>query len=256
MDTSDLERAISALRRMPVLDACRETSLSRKQLAEHTSLSRTTVYRATVALEEQGLLEQTAAGYRTTSKGATLSAAGETYVAAVEAIDHLEPLIALVDDPELVDHAHLLEDATLVVSDASNPYRVVDRVIERLEETTTSRGTITSVTALEAMQRANSSLESVDHIERIFAASALEAHETIGGDEFREVTASDAVSILVADDASIPFSFSIDDDEMVTIVGHDPATGLPTVYVESGRSEARTWLEAVYDRCRADATPF
>jgi hypothetical protein len=40
----------------------------------------------------------------------------------------------------------------------------------------------------------------------------------------------------------------------VSIVGHDPATGLPTVHVESDRPAARAWLEALYEQCKAAAT--
>ncbi|ELZ11127.1 hypothetical protein C479_07458 [Halovivax asiaticus JCM 14624] len=255
MDTSDADRAISILRRTSLLAACRDGARSRAHLAERTDLSRTTVYRATVALEEQGLLAKGHEGYRTTNRGAALVAASEAYERAVRTIDRLDPLLELVDHPALVEHAHLFADAEVVVADASNPYRVVDYVIERFEATTTSRGAIASTTAVEALQRATPSLSATDRIERIFAASALEAHETIGGDEFRAIGESDGLSLLVADDEAIPFSFAIDDED-VTIVGHDPATGLPTVHVESDHPAARAWLEDRYETCRNEAEPI
>jgi len=254
MDSSDTDRAVSILRRTPLLAACRDSARSRRELSEQTGVSRTTVYRATVALEDRGLLEKTKEGYRTTSQGTALLSASETYETAVETIDRLDPLFDLVSHPTLLEHAHLFADATVVVADPSNPYRVVGHVMERFEATATSRGTLVNPTAIEAMERATPEIESKDHIERIFAASALEAHETVGGEGFDEVTESDSLSVLVADDDVVPFSFAIDDDD-VSIVGHDPATGLPTVHVESDRPAARAWPEALYERCKAAATP-
>ena len=174
---------------------------------------------------------------------------------AIETTDRLEPLFELVSHPELTDRAHLFADAQVVVADASNPYRVVDRVIERFEETSRSRGTLASTTAAEAIERAIPSIEDKEFIERIFTESALDAHDTVGGKGFREVTQNDVLSVLVADDDAIPFSFAID-DEGVTIVGHDPATGLPTVHVECQNPTVRSWLEEIYERCRSRSRPL
>ncbi|MFD1644075.1 helix-turn-helix transcriptional regulator [Haloarchaeobius litoreus] len=255
MDESESDAAISLLRRRPVLSACSGSAVTRRQLTETTGISRATVYRATVALEERGVLERADGGYRTTARGEALLASSDHFLTAIDTVDRIVPLLELVDHPDLTRNAHLLGDAEVTVADASNPYRVVDRVTERFEETTRSRGTIASPTASEAMSRASHSLADKEHIERIFTASALETHETVSGDEFRDVITADSLSIYVADDEAVPFSFAIDDDD-VTIVGHDPATGLPTVHVESDRPAARTWLEGVYEECRGKARPM
>lgn len=249
------DRGIDVLRRVDVLRACRDGAVTRGELADRIDLSRTTAYRATVDLEERGLLEQRSGGYRTTVRGAALVAASERYLASLSTISHLGPLFDLVDHPELVEHAHLLTDADVVVADATNPYRVVERTVDRFEKTARSRGTLTNVSSVEALDRVSPTIDEKDAIERIFAERALEAHETVGGTDFETVTRSESVSLFVADDDSVPFSFAIDDDR-VTIVGHDPATGLPTVHVESRAPAARTWLEGLYDRCLAAATPL
>lgn len=254
MDAADYEDGIDVLRRLPVLDACLDGPLTRSQLTDETALSRTTAYRATVALVERGLLTDTGSGYRTTPRGAATAAAAETFLGGVETVDRLDPLLDLVDHPELVANAHLLEDARVVVADASNPYRVVDRVLERFEQTSASRGTLASVSSAEAIDRAMPSPERAGSIERIFAKSALEAHETVGKEGFAAATTAASVTILVAADEDVPFSFAIDDED-VTVVGHDPATGLPTVHVESESESARAWLDRLYERCRDAARP-
>lgn len=253
MDETNPEEAAWILRRSAVLDACRDESLSRSQLADAAELSRTTAYRATRDLESEGLLERTAKGYRTTPHGAALSAAAGQFLSAIETIGRLEALLELVDHPELTAHAHLLADAEITVADAANPYRVVDRVLERLAETTTSRGIIVNVTSVEALDRAAPDIGEMDAIERIFTESALSAHLTIGEEAFADVAQSEVFSYLVADDETVPFSFALDDED-VTLVGHDPATGLPTIHAESNHPAARAWLEDVYERVRAEAT--
>ncbi|WP_415381689.1 helix-turn-helix transcriptional regulator [Halosimplex sp. TS25] len=255
MDGSDTDEAVTLLRRATVLSACQEAALTRRQLTERVDTSRTTIYRATVALEERGLVQKTGKGYLTTPYGRALVAATEAFLDAVEAVDRLEPLLDIVDHPDLVEHAHLFTDARVTVADASDPYRVVDRVMERLEGTTRSRGTLASVTSVQALEGATPRLEGTDSIERVFAASALEGHETTGGEAFADVVADDTVTVLVADDDAVPFSFAID-DEGVTIVGHDPATGLPTVHGESDSATARSWLETLYEQCREGARPI
>ncbi len=252
MDETSLEKATTILRRTAVLDACRDEPLSRGQLAEVAELSRTTAYRATRNLETDGLLERTSKGYWTTSHGAALSAAAGQFLCAIETISRLETLLELVDHPDLTAHAHLFADAEITVTDAANPYRVVDRVLERLAETTTSRGIIANVSAVEALDRAAPDIGEMDAIERIFTESALSAHLTIGEESFADVAQSEVFTYLVADDETVPFSFALDDED-VTLVGHDPATGLPTIHAESNHPAARAWLEDVYERVRAEA---
>lgn len=255
MDGASPEDAAWILRRTAVLDACREESLSRSQLADAADLSRTTAYRATLDLEEKELLERTVEGYLTTPHGAALSAAAERFLRAIETIGRLEPLLELADHPDLTAHAHLFADAEITVADAANPYRVVDRVLERFAETQTSRGVIANVGHAAAIDRAVPDIETMDSIERIFTESALSSHLTVGEETFVEAARSEVFTYLVADDDMVPFSFALDDED-VTLVGHDPATGLPTVHAESDNPAARAWLEDIYGRIRAEARTF
>lgn len=254
MDGVDSGRAMDVLRRLPVLAACRDDPLDRRRLSEVADLSRTTAYRATTDLAERGLLEETGAGYRTTPRGRALLAATEEFRTGLATVEGLAPLFDVVSHPELLEHAHLLTDPTVIVADATNPYRVVERVLERYEATERSRGTITNPTAGEAIDTALPELGEKEHIERILTASALEAHDTIAGEQFRAATEREGLSLLTAADEAVPFTFAIDDED-VTVVGHDPTTGLPTVHVASANPAARDWLERVYGRCRGAAEP-
>lgn len=250
----DYDEVIGVFRRLPVLAACRGEPRSRRELVERADLSRTTAYRATTELTDRGLLIEENGDYTTTTRGVALVEAADRFRDAIETADRLAPLFELVDHPELIANAHRLGNAEVVVADASNPYRVVERSIERLERTSRSRGTLGNPTAVEAIRQSTSITPDLEEFERIFTVDSLEAHASIGTGEFDDVVSQETIDLLVAPADAVPFSFAIDDED-VSIVGHDPQTGLPTVHVESAAPAARTWLEDVYDRCRARAEP-
>lgn len=247
------EGGIELLRHFPILSICLEESRTRRELAEMIDTSRSTIYRTTVALTERELLEHVDGGYRTTVHGAALVSTCERFLTGVEVIEELEPLFDLVSHPELLANAHLFTDPTVTVADASNPYRVVDLVVERFEQTSTSKGTIINVTSPEALERVVPTLGEKQSIERVFTESALESHRTIGEGAFATEIDAESIDLFVAADDVVPFSFAID-DAAVTIVGHDQQMGLPTVHVSSTSVRARTWLETLYTRCREAAT--
>lgn len=255
MGDGEGDGAEAVLRRRRVLEACSGATLDRRQLVERTGLSRTTAYRATVDLEERGWLEGTADGYRTTDRGIALAGAADAFLDAIDSIERLEPLFAAVPAPELRANAHLLGDPRVTTVDASNPYRVVERALERFETVDRARGVSASINDAEALEQATSMVDDVEHIEWIFAEGALDAHETVADDAFFEAIDQPHVSLSVAPDATIPFSFTVDDED-VSITGHDPNTGLPTVLVESDAPAARAWLEAHFEAISTDSTPI
>lgn len=245
----------AVLRRRDILAACAEEALARRQIVERTGHSRTTAYRATVDLEERGWLVQRNGGYRTTDRGVAFVAAAKEYLGAVSGIDRLAPLFDAIDDPALREHAHLLGDPTVTAVDASNPYRVVDRALERFETVEQARGVSSSINDAEALEQAASMVNDVDELVWIFAESALEAHETVADEAFFTAIDQPHVSLSVSPDDAIPFSFTVDDAD-VSITGHDPRTGLPTVLVESDALAARAWLEERFEAIADTATPI
>lgn len=247
--------AEAVLRRRRVLEACTERELDRRELVEQTGLSRTTAYRATVELQERGWLAQTTDGYRTTDRGGALVGAADAFLASVDAIERLEPLFAAVPSPELRANAHLLGAPRVTTVDASNPYRVVDRALERLETAEYARGVSSSINDAEALEQATAMIDDVERLEWIFAESALEAHETVTDEAFFDAIDRPHVDLGVVPNDAIPFSYTVDDDD-VTITGHDANTGLPTVLVESDAPAARAWLETRFEAISAAATPI
>lgn len=251
-DTGD-ETAVELLRYAAILDTCRSTPRSRRDLVAETDSSRTTIYRATVALEERGLLERDGQGYRTTARGSALSRAVDAFRDATDTIDRLEPLFEVVSDPELLDNAYRLREPSVTVVDASDPYRVADRAVERFEERSVVRGVTASATDAKAFEQAGPRLGEKSSIDWLFTERALTTHETIN-EGFRVVLDAPNVSLGIVPDKAVPFSFSVDED--VSIVGHDDRTGLPTVLVESGSQAAYDWLDRRFTTLAEQATPL
>ncbi len=255
MTSDERDRGTALLRRAPILEACRATPRPRSGLVEVTGTSRTTVYRATIALEEQGLLEHTADGYRTTTRGEALSALTETYVDGIEALDRLQPLFETVSHPELLEHAHFLTDATVTVVDPESPYQVAERSVERFKTASDIRGVVASASPRDLLESALPIIETKERLEWLFSESALTAHDTVGGDPFLDSLDAAHVSACVVPDDKVPFTFSVNRDD-VSISGHDPTSGLPTVIVESDSPAAKRWLEATFERLQQTATPL
>jgi len=83
-------------------------------------------------------------------------------------------------------------------------------------------------------------------VERILQANALNPHKNYGGRAFGKSPETEPLTILVT---AGPFPFySLSTTKASVIIGHDPATGLPTVHVESNHDRTRTWLERLYPR--------
>lgn len=252
MEEGEGEAGSEVLRRRRVLEACSGVALDRRQLVERTGLSRTTAYRATVELQERGWLEGTTDGYRATDRGIALASAADSFLDAIDSIERLDPLFDAIPSPALRNNAHLLGAPRVTTVDATNPYRVIERAIERFDAVDHARGVSASINDAEALEEAVSMIDTVERLEWIFAESALEAHETVADETFFQAIDRPHVSLSVAPNAAIPFSFTVDDDD-VSITGHDPNTGLPTVLVESGAVAARAWLDGQFEAI-ADAS--
>lgn len=250
MDVEDRDEAVAFLRHVPVLAACRDGPLTRRNLVEATGTSRTTVYRATVALEEDGLLEHTSEGYRTTPRGEAMSTLSERYLEGMDAIERLTPLFDVVSHPELIEHAHLLVDADITVADESDPYRASDRALELWSRSECVRGALTARgSRYSLMEGTRAAFEGEMSVELCFTPDALPRGDELDADTVDAIRLSKRFQTFVADE--IPFSFALHDD-VATVVGHNDV-GVPSVLVESTTPVVRRWLETLYDDCRRSA---
>jgi predicted transcriptional regulator len=241
--------AAAYLRRAPILRACRDRPRSRRELEAATGASRTTVYRATNELREEGLLESVDGGYRTTPSGEAASRAADRYRSTIETVERLEPLFERVSHPDLLDHAHLLADAELTVADGENKYRANDRAVELFRESDTVRAAMAGSGSRLCIEESTAAATDGEmDVEMCFTPDSMPTSEHLGTDISRLFECFD---IYVVDE--VPFAFLLH-DEVATVVGHDDV-GIPVVVAETENPEAYRWLEARYAECRARARP-
>jgi len=239
------------LRRAPVLEACREKPRSRHELETITDRSRATIYRATVELEEEGLLDRAEDGYRTTGKGQALSYAVEEYRNDLDAIERLEPLLEEIDHPELLENAYLLDDAEITTPGENNMYRANDRVIELWMQAETIRSGMTGSGSRQCLPKsAEYAIENGMDIEMCFLPDAIPTPEHL--DDIDVDRLLDAFNAQVTD--AVPFTFLLFDDQ-AAIVSHNEV-GIPMIVAETKNVYAYKWLEKLYQECKASARPI
>lgn len=247
------EQQMQLLRRAPTLLACQDEPLTRRELADEINASRTTVYRATDELEEEGLVEQTDGGYRTTSKGEALCAVVERYRSGLETVERLDVLFEYEAHPELLSNAHLLADAELTVADDDNIYRANDRSIELWDQSDTVRAGMVgsgSRHCLEALARCT--IEGDVDAEMCFRSDVAPTGEFLDSTGFDFDELFESLDAYVTD--SIPFTFLLY-DEVAAVVGHDHV-GVPAVFAETDSPRVYQWLEGLYEDCKPDTSPI
>lgn len=239
--------------RAAFLSVLRAEPRSRRELAERLGTSRTTAYRVTTDLADAGLIERDDGDYRTTPVGTAMADASSRFRDEVETVNRLRPLLEAVDSPALAANAHRFADARVTVADESDPYAPTDRIFDVFSEATRIRGGRVSVGSRDAVARSTAAVHDGMAIEICYRPTTLATTLQFMADADDDLPVPDVVTLYVSE--SVPFTFTVYDD-VATVTGHDEATSLPTVFVESAAPEARRWLERLYERCVEVATPF
>lgn len=238
--------------RADVLSALRTEPRSRRELVDQLGVSRTTAYRVTTGLADEGLIERDGRDYRTTAIGVAMADAADRFQDKVETVTRLQPLLDAIDSAELAANAYRFVDAHVTVADETDPYAPTDRLLELYAVTTHIRGGRVAARPREAIIRATAALHDGMTVEVCYLPSTLETTLQYMTEAQGYPLVPDEVSLFVAE--SIPFTFGLYDD-IATVTGHDETTGLPTVFVESTAPAARDWLEGLYERCLESASP-
>jgi len=241
---------MTILRRGPILKACRGGPVSGRELETETDSSRTTVYRATVELEEQGLLEQQNGGYRTTARGAATSRVAEEYLRGIETVDRLEPLLDRFPHPEVLVNLHRLSDAELTVDDDAHIYRANDRVFELWADTDRVRmGAVSPGSRFYRREEIRTTIENDVDVETCFLPDAVPTAEQMESDAFDPSDVFDHYETHISE--AVPFTFILYDD-VATIAAHNEVR-IPVVLAESADARVYQWLQGIYTDRKASA---
>ena len=244
---------ILALRRIGILETCREAPRSRRDIAAAVDASRATVYRATDELIDEGLLTRVDGGYRTTPRGRAVTRVAERYRRGIDAVDRLDALFAVVDHPDLFARAHLLADADLTVADETNSYRASDRLLERWADADRVRmAAATRVNRICLDACLNTTADADVDAELVFDPAAVPTIDQLRSASFDRPELFEHFELLVSE--TVPFTFVLYDDH-AAIAGYNELC-IPVVLAESDDPALYRWLETRYAACVDAANPL
>lgn len=127
--------------RIEILESLRERPGSRRDLAERTDTSRTTLDRIVNELEERGWAERTTDGaYVATAAGAHLMAQFTPFIEAVAAVRRLGEAVAWLPTDDLSIGLEHFSDASVLRPEHDDPVETVDYMLDLFQETTSFRG--------------------------------------------------------------------------------------------------------------------
>lgn len=251
MDQSALDNDIQLLRRAPMLAACRNDPVSRSTIAERADCSRTTAYRATTELVEEGLLGKADDGYRLTGFGTTTLDRIEQFRAALDGARQLRPVLDHIDAPVLRANVHLFADATVIEADSEAPYAIeqhLESIIananERIYGVSTSFGS--PITLTRTVDRVEAGVE----FEWGLPRAILDRLESQHGDLHTTVRAHQNTTVHVVEDAVVDFSLY---DDTLVLTGFDSNRGTLAAVAITDSPDARAWADRLYRRYRRRA---
>ena len=249
METRDTDPQ-RLLDQVPVLAAARDGPLDRSTLQDELDISRATAYRRTSSLTDDGLLDQTPAGYRTSGAGCAVVEAAERYERSVAAIARLEPLLDEISAPELTRNVHLFADAEVFTATPQNPNEPIDVWLDHFASFDRFRGTVVAGCPPAVTEQGVEHAQNDVDFEAICSPLALEADQNASKEAFETIATAASPSLYTHSD--LPFTMGIV-DEVVIIIGFDEKTTLPVVSVATDDPEARAWAMDLYRRYKREA---
>lgn len=108
--------------------------MEKPALADAVGVSRSTVNRAVRELESHGLIAQTDAGYSTTTLGGLAASKVAELGDTIRIGTRLEPFLRWIPADELDLDLRTLVDAELYVPEPNDPYVMINRHVNVLEE--------------------------------------------------------------------------------------------------------------------------
>ncbi|ELZ88660.1 hypothetical protein C441_18147 [Haloferax sulfurifontis ATCC BAA-897] len=227
--------------------ATRDRSVSRSTLETELGVSRATVYRQTAALVDEGLLERTSRGYRTTGAGAAVLDATDRFERSLAAADRLKALLEHLSPPVLTENLHLFADATVMAADSESPYAIeqhLESVIgdadERIYGAATSFGS--PVTLARTVDRVEAGVD----FEWALPQAVLTRLKRQHGELHETVRAHDNTAVYVTEDV---IDLSLYDDTLV-LTGFDADRGTLAAVATTDAPAAVEWARDVFETHR------
>ncbi|WP_126663685.1 helix-turn-helix transcriptional regulator [Haloterrigena salifodinae] len=233
--------------RVAILQRLRETDrLTKAELREEADASRVTVQRNLNALEERELIRCRVREYEIRPLGEVVAEELESTTETMAFVERIRPFCRWFPDDELEFDVCALADATVVVSDSTDPYAPVNRHIEAMERADRFRCLLPAI-GLPALTVARERVVEHDQSQEVVHSATLES--TLRSEpEYRELVAEirahEACTMRVAD-RKLTYYLGLFDD--VVQIGVEDDDGIPRALVETDASEIRAWAEETYE---------
>ena len=236
------ELLLEAVRRAPILRVLKDRSADAAELAESIDMSRSTVHRATNALQAHDVLEKSNGEYELTGLGEVIAEKTETFGREAWTAMALRQFLNSIDmNGNGIPVEHFL-NATIIQQEPRQPHANIHRIIKLIEQSDSLRmlSTVISPVYVDVGYR-----EMMDgmQIEAVFESAVVDIMASEFTGKLRETVSTGSFDVYAHDD--IPFELFLFDDK-VGMAAHSES-GTAEVLVECDDPAAVAWAENIYD---------
>jgi predicted transcriptional regulator len=240
--------------RLTILQELSETDrLTRAEFRQRLDTSRTTVQRNLEALVDHGLVTHDGRHYSLTAGSDHVLDRFVDLLETVTEVQDLQPFLEWVDTEELDFEVSHLSQADLFTPRAGDPYAMINRHVDRLDEGHEIRALL-PFTGLHATEVAHERiLDHRAHGELVVVPTIVDTYRT--QPEYRELfedLAGHPRFDLFEYDGPLPFSISLVDEtvQLIAAEGNEPRAML-----ESDAPELHRRAETMFEEYKREATP-
>ena len=237
------------VRRAPLLAVLREGPGTAAEVSESVDMSRSTVHRATISLEEHNLIAQSDGEYSLTNPGEMIAQTLSRFDERVGTAMALEPFLNNIEVNDIpLEH---FVDAKITRPSPRQPHASIQRIVELIEQSSSLQmlSTVLSPIYVDVGYR-----EMTDgmHIEAVFDEEVIEIMLSQYAEKAFETVQTGNFDVFVHE--GLPFELFILDDR-IGMAAHDEH-GIAKLLVECDTAGAIDWASDVYGQHRADADPL
>ena len=248
----DEDRLINLVRHAPVLEALREEGpMDRRDFEQQLGVSKSTVYRFTRSLREDGLVERSNGKFVLTALGEVSAEEVTTFAENMETVWRLTPVLELVREHGVGLDVTWFANATVTTAAPGNPYRPVNRFMALVSETETLRGLDPASINPLHFDEINRRIVEGMKTDAIFPTAVVEELLSSNPERARQTLESGNLTLRTHDDLS--FGLTLCDDRIGVGI-YDNEMGMLQTYIDTDSPEARKWAESVYMDYRDEAT--
>jgi predicted transcriptional regulator len=249
----DIEFLSRSQPRVQILQELSDSNeVTRADLRAQIDCSRTTVQRNLKALVDRGVVSNSNQSYSLTPRGRYLTESLLDLLESVMVFNRLQPVLKWIDHQDLDLDLRYFADATMVVPDNGDPYKMINHHVEAISGAESAFGLL-PFTGLHATETATSEvIENCATMEIVATPEVADTHRT--DPRYRELNDAAAQTgrwKIYEYPGKLPFCLTVIDGTVQLIVAED---GEPRGLLETQSDEVRSWATTTYESHRDEST--